>query len=248
VPAHTARRGNRQSPTQRHQREKSVGAARVFDDYDPFADGQKRKGFVRIVVAILHIGRAAHNLIQRIQHMHVVVIGGRAQRIGPEQVHSGQAAARHDRVVRHTAEVVQPRRPGDSRRPSILEIAFPRARSAFELAAAVAGRRKKQRARRGHVIDGQSNRAVLERRLREVNHVIHNDAAARRMKIPDVLRETGDTAKRGRKVQLRAGRQVVNDLQHGRALSIADSGLARQNRHVRQFPRRLRLSKVVHAV
>ena len=151
MPPHTARRGEGQPSAERHQREKPV-LARVLDDHDAFADAQERNGFVRIVIAILNIRRTAHDLVRRIQHINVVVIGGRAHGIGPKQVQPGKTAAGQDRVVGHAAKVMQSSDPGQRRGTAVFEIPLPRARTAFKLAASVAGRRKKQRARRGNVV------------------------------------------------------------------------------------------------
>ena len=246
MPAHTARRGNRQHRPERRQREIPV-FARGLDDHDPFANPKGRNAFVRIVIAVLNIGRAAHHGAGGVQHIDVVIIGRGADGIGPEQVHPAKAT-RQNGVVGRAAKVVQAAASRQRGGAAILEIALPCAGSILGFAAAIAGGRKEQRARGGDVVHSSGDRAVLERRLHKVKHIIHDDAAARRLKVPDVLRETGDALTRRRKVQRRPRRQIVDDLQHRGAFAVAGPALAGQHRNGRQLPGGLGLSEVGHAV
>ena len=70
--------------------------------------------------------------------------------------------------------------------------------------------------------------AVLERRLHEIDDVVDDDVAAggaqRRGCCCAKLR---DRRERGREVQLRAGREVVDDLEHRRAFVAGRAGLCR---------------------
>src|SRR5207249_10531386 len=112
----------------------------------------------------------------------------------------------------------------------------------------VAGSRKIQRAAGCHRIDGPGNEAVLERRLVGIPDVVHDDVTAITAKVENVLRETGLAVYRGGEVQLRSGRQVMDDLQHGRSFTRAAPRLSRQHLHVPQITRVLRTGQIIYAV
>ncbi len=94
--------------------------------------------------------------------------------------------------------------------------------------ALVAGRGEVQRPAGGHVVHCLRDRSVLERALVVVADVINDDVAAGRAQVADILREARLAGERRGEVELCAGRQVVHDLQHRRALvAVGRASLAR---------------------
>src|SRR5262245_65301538 len=90
----------------------------------------------------------------------------------------------------------------------------------------------------------------MERRLGEIDDVIDDNVAARGAQGADVVGETLDAVEGGGEEELRAGRHVVDDLEHRRALAGPGyAALSRQYRHVRrQIAGGYRLRQEVNAV
>ena len=100
-------------------------------------------------------------------------------------------------------------------------------------------------------VHGLGDDAVLERRLIEVVDVIHDDVASGRLEGLDVCGEAGLAAERRGEVELGARRDLVDDLQHGRALAgraVAVVGLARQDGDRSEGACPLGLAQIVHTV
>src|SRR5262245_58478530 len=75
----------------------------------------------------------------------------------------------------------------------------------------------------------------MERRLGEIDDVIDDDVAARGGQGANVIGETLNAVEGGGEEELRAGRHVVDDLEHRRALAAPRyAALSRQYRHVRR--------------
>src|SRR5262245_55546848 len=90
----------------------------------------------------------------------------------------------------------------------------------------------------------------MERRLDKVDNVINDDVTARRAQGADVVGETLDAVEGGGEEELRAWRQVVDDLEHRRAFADAgNAALSRQYGHVRrQIAGGYRLRQEIDAV
>src|SRR5215813_15560287 len=90
----------------------------------------------------------------------------------------------------------------------------------------------------------------MERRLSEVDDVIYDNIAARSAQSADVVGEALNAVEGGGEKELRAGRHVVDDLEHRRALAGAGhAALSRQYRHVRgQIAGGYRLRQEIDAV
>ena len=129
------------------------------------------------------------------------------------------------------------------------EVALPDARRARVKPARVAGGTEMEAAVRDRVVDRPGRRVVLERAFGEVEDVVHDDVRPRLAERFDVRREPLLAAERGGEVEMRARRQIVDDLQHRRPLVPVVARLAGQHRHVgRQVARRLPVRQRLDAV
>ena len=132
---------------------------------------------------------------------------------------------------------------------TIHKITFPRARSVVALVPRVGGGRKIEGTRGGHGVHCLCKRAILEGRLIEIADVIHDDVAAGRAQIENVLRKTRDAIERRGEEKLRPGRQVRDDLEHGRSFPRPrHAALSRQHGHGWQIAVRLRGGQKIDAV
>ena len=247
----------------RYEVKKAIRAGEL-DDHDPIA----HRRYVEELDRILRSGLAIHrghddSRARRIEDEEVVVVCGAAQRIRPEEDRA--SAGRRDRVEGGAAaEVVKP--PGlaagerRSRGSPVHEVSFPRSGGALVLAARVISHGEVEGAGGGHVIDGLSDDAAIERgqhtgrlpllkrALQWVKDVIDDDVATRRPQVVDVLSEGRDVGGARRVIELREGRHVIDDLQHRRAF-VSCPGLPRQDSHsCRQVSGGLESSQGVHAI
>ena len=128
------------------------------------------------------------------------------------------------------------------------KVALPAAGSTVIEVAAVGGLRKHVAALRGGILHGLRDHAALKHPLRRVVEILHDDVCARVAKRFDVRRERRLPPKSRREQQVGSRGQVVDDLEHRRAL-VAAAGLVGQNVHLLgQVVRRLAVSETVHAV
>ena len=204
------------------------GSGFLHDD-DAFAGVEGADRLIRVLAAGLQVGRAAqHAGAGAVEDEEIVVIGGGAVGIGPEQVDTPAAATGGDGVVSQAApEVVQGAGGCDWRTggTTCREVALPNARGAVVLVAGVAGGRKEQHAGVGDGVDRLGDDHVLEGRFVEVSDVVDNDRAAGGLQGEDVAGEAGVAVESGGKQQFRARQQVLDDFHHRRAL-VAGTGLA----------------------
>src|SRR5262249_43509275 len=81
-----------------------------------------------------------------------------------------------------------------------------------------------------------------------VDQVVHDNVAAGRAQIPDVLRKLRGAAAASGKEQFRLWGQVRDDFKHRRAFAGAESGLAGQDGNGRDIARSERTAEKVDAV
>ena len=204
----------------------------------------------RIVVAtaaVLGVVREAHDRreIAR-EHVEVVVVRRRAERIGPVQDHSRRAL--QHQVRDRTAAEVEELEPGQRRqRGTGDEIPLPGARSTVGQIPFIPGRREVEHPLGGDLVHRRGDVAVLERRLDEVDDVIDDHLTAARGEVEDVLREPRHAAEGGGETERGARREVVDDLEHGGAF-VAPPLFPRQDIDRRQLAGRLRVGERLDAV
>ena len=157
----------------------AVGRAGFLHNDDAFVDVEGANRLIRVLAAGLQVGRTAqHAGAGAVEDEEIVVIGGGAVGIGPEQVDTPAAAAAGNRVVSEAAaEVVQGacRRHGRAGGATGSEVALPHARGGIVFVAGVAGGGKEQDAGVGDGVDRLGDNHVLEGRFIEVSDVIDDD-------------------------------------------------------------------------
>ncbi len=158
------------------------------------------------------------------------VAGGEIVVLRPDQHRWVAAAELHEDRVAAVAEVVQvrPREGGRVGGAAGEEVALPGTRGQVVGVPLVAGRREVDDTGGRHRIDRLRHWIVLERRLVEVDDVVDDDVAAGCGQVEDVLREARLTGEGGRETEARTGCEVVDDLEHRRAL-VAAARLAGQD-------------------
>ena len=257
-----ARGGDRQFCAIGRQVQEARGGSRAAHDDQAVARGRSGDLLVGILRPILDVVRGRDDGgAGGIEHVEVVVVGGRAERIGPEQ--GGRKAAprslRHRVGGRPAAEVVELARLEGGGAPAIVEVPFPGSGSPVVEIAGVAGRGEVERARARDGVDrfldearagGRHDAAaltLLKRRFDDVEDVVDDDVATRRAQVADVLCHGGRAAPAGRVEELGVGSEVVNDLEHCRAF-VAVSRSVRQHRHRRQVSGGLKHREGIDAV
>ena len=122
---------------------------------------------------------------------------------------------------------------GNRKRASVHKVTHPGSRSAVGLVARVSSRREINSASSRYRVDRARNDRVLKRQLTaETDIVNHHIALVSAVKIQNILRECGFAVARRSKVQFRARRNVIDDLQHREPLIVARSFLSWQYGHL----------------
>ena len=213
-------------------------------------------GLNRVLGAVLRGGRAVKHVAVVVNQKQVVVVGGRPERVGPLQ-HKFVLAVPCDRVLnRHPRAAVKvvadadrfaAHDQGASRGIVALPDSGPTAAVAAQIAAitghgevdAVVGDRR---------VNCLGDDAVLKGWLNGIDRIVDDDVRARGAQRLNVRRKLRLPSKYRGKVQLGAGREIVDDLQHRRPL-VAFSRLSRQYRHPgRQVACRLSLGQRIDPI
>ena len=207
-----------------------------FHHHDAFACIQTVHRFPGILRAGLGIGGTAQHVgASRVEHIQVIVIGGSPKRVSPKQIGTTPAAFIDDGVVSCRAETVDLTALAverTDRQPATGKIALPSARGAIVFVTGISCRGEVKRASSGDCLHRPGDDSILKGCLAEVGNIVHNDIAASRPQIEDVLGKIAFTMVGRREKQLRVRSQIVNQFQHGSAFAGGrEATLAGQDFH-----------------
>ena len=211
-----------------------------FHHHDAFACIQTVHRFPGILRAGLGIGGTAQHVgASRVEHIQVIVIGGSPERVSPKQIGTAPAAFINDGVVSCRTETVDLTALAvqrADRQPATGKIALPGARGAIVFVTGISCRGEVKRASSGDCLHCPGDDSILKGCLTEVGNIVHNDIAASRPQIEDVLGKVAFAMVGRREKQLCVRSQIVNQLQHGGAFTGGrEAALAWQDFDLRQL-------------